>query len=262
MLCLRINSRDIVDKSYYYWLLLGLCIVALFVMTLIYFLLPEAALYNDSSYAVISNNTDLKIINHSFNYVSNVSKDTPSFIMRHRSSPHYSPILNAINFPLDWSRAAETSVELNRPITSGTDISRNDSVMGTVYNAIKNVPQHNIKSMSSGTSFPFTPFTPSTYEELNREISNMASNLQFIEETCNTPERRHSLIEKIMDHSLYLLNQKYSHLDAIQKLAADTPISQRDYDDLVKSHRSLSNDINELAKKLDSLKERSLFDTK
>lgn len=90
----------------------------------------------------------------------------------------------------------------------------------------------------------------------------MASNLQIIEETCNSPVRKYSLIEKIMDHSLYLLNQKYSHLDSIQKLAADTPISQRDYDDLVKSCRSLSNDINNLAKKLDSMKERSLFDIK
>lgn len=225
---------------------LGLYIVALFVITFICFLLPETilspetVLYNESLSEVISNNNGSKIVNHSFNYINNIPKDTPSFIMKYMSSPsHYSPILDsALKGSLNWSKAAsitETSMDLTRPTTSGTDISRNDSVMGTVYNVMKNV--------SSSTFYPsntFSPFTPSTYAELNKEISNIASNMQFIEETCKTPERKFSLLEKVVDHYTYLLNQKYSHLDAVQKMAADTPITQTDYDNLVENYSSLN----------------------
>ena len=255
----EINNKDIIDKSHYYSLLLGLYIVALFVITFLCLFSSYNALYNDSLSEVFSNNTDLKIVKHSFNYLSSVPKDNPSFIMklmRHMSSPqHYSPILDAaLNPNLNWGVIPELSTELNRPTTSGTDISRNDSVMGTVYHAIQNASL-NMKPMSSNI---FSPFTPSTFVELNREIANTASNLQFIEETCKTPERRHSLIEKVIDHSLYLLQQKANHLDAMQRLAADTPISQRDYDNLVASHRSLTNDVQILSEKLNNLSYRSL----
>lgn len=93
---------------------------------------------------------------------------------------------------------------------------------------------------------------------MNKEISDATSNLKFIEETCTTAERTHSLIEKVIDHSLYLLNQKYNHLDAIQKLAANTPIAQKDYDELVQNLDSLSKDVANLSKKLDDLSFRSL----
>lgn len=242
-------------------MLLGLYIVTLFTIMIIIFLLPETVLYNDSLWEVINNNsdskinnnTDSKIINHKFNYIRNIAKYTPTFIMRDTS--HYSPILDAaLNSSLDWGKATsliEKTIDLKRPSTSGTSFSKNDSVMGTVYNAIHN-----------GSSGIFSPFIPSTYVELNKEIANVASNLQFIEESCNTPERRNSLIEKTIDYSLYLLNQKHSHLDAIQKLAADTSISQKDYDELVENYHSLKNDLKDLSKRLDNLKERSLLNKK
>jgi DNA-binding transcriptional regulator GbsR (MarR family) len=123
--------------------------------------------------------------------------------------------------------------------------------MGTVYNAMYNVP-----------SDLFSPFSPSTYQELNKEISNMASNLEYIEKTCNTPERKNSLMEKVVDHTLYLLDQKYRHLEAIQKLAVNTPISETNYDDLVEKHRSLVNDVNSLSKKLNDISSISLSNKK
>ena len=256
----KINSKDVIDKSYYYPLFLILYIVTLTGITFICFLLLETALYNNSLREVVSNSTDLKTVNYSFNYVSSIPKNTSSFIMRHINSPtHSSPILDAaLNSSLDWSRSApvaEVTTELTRPTTSGTDFSKNDSVMGTVYNAMLNSPELRIKPMSSDI---FSPFTPSTFMELNKEISNNVSNLEFIQETCNTPERRHSLMEKIIDNSLYLMDQKYRHLDAIQKVAAETDITQGDYNDLVEKHRSLVNDVNDLSKRLDNLSHRSL----
>jgi len=264
-----INSRDIIDKSYYHLLLISLYIVALFVITFVSYWFSETGLYNDSLWEVVSNDIGSEIVNHNFNYISNIPQntprfncvssipnDTPNFIMRYLSFiSHDSPILDAaLNSSLDWSRNSsltETSLDLHRPNTSGTDVSRNDSVMGTVCNAMYNVPR----------DF-FSPFSPSTYQELNKEISNMASNLEYIEKTCNTPERKNSLMEKVVDHTLYLLDQKYRHLEAIQKLAANTPISETNYDDLIEKHRSLVNDVNNLSKKLNDFSSISLSNKK
>jgi hypothetical protein len=125
--------------------------------------------------------------------------------------------------------------------------------MGQVANIVKDGSQ--VKSSLSST---FSPFTPSTYSELNKEIANLTSNLEFIDQTCNTPVRKHSLIEKTIDHSLYLLDQKRSHLDAVRKLAANTSISEKDYDSLREEFCSLKKSIDDLSGRIEDLSYRSL----
>lgn len=240
----KINNRDIIDKYK-----LSLFLVLLTFVVLILLLLPEMVLYDNSS-NVISNETSSNIVSHKFKFINNSPKDTTSFIMKHMSPFSYSsPILDAaMNSSLDWNRSAssiQTSVEMKRPILS--NILTKDSPIRIVYNA-----------MQSASATTFSPFTPATYGELNKEIYDVTSNLRILEETCNSPDRNYSLIEKVLDQILYLLNQKFNHLEAIHKLAADTPILQKDYEQLVEGHRSLSNDINNLGKKLENISFRSL----
>lgn len=251
ILYLNKSIAEIVDKSYYHSLFWILCIVMLVsIILILLLLLPKIVLYDNNSNVVIDN-TGSKIVNHSFNYIKSLPKDTPSFIMKYMSSPQYSsPILDAaLNSSLDWGKSAscvETTTELKRPMLSS--ISRNDSVMNAVYNGIK-----------SASRETFSPFTPATYGELNKEIVNLTSNLASIEEECSSPDGKYSLLEKGLDQKLYLLNQKYKHLEAVYKIAADTPILQKDYD-LVENYRSLTDDLNTLGKKLDDLSFRSLVD--
>lgn len=123
---------------------------------------------------VINDNTDSEVVNRSFNYVKNIPKDTPSFLASLMSSPTYhSPILDAaLNPSPDWGKVSsitEIGIDLNRPTTSGTDISRNDSVMGTVYNAIQN----------SKIAVPLSELDK--YAEMCRNIGWLESNIEHLE---------------------------------------------------------------------------------
>ena len=119
--------------------------------------------------------------------------------------------------------------------------------MGTVYNTVQ-----------SGSTPLFSPFTPSTFMELNKEIAVITSNLQSIQETCYSPEQKHALLENLIDQSRYLLQQKHNHLEAIHRLAADTPILQKDYEELIANQRSLVKDVNILSQKLRGISLRSI----
>jgi hypothetical protein len=210
---------------------------------------------------IINNNTDSEIINtgsdiinYSFNnntdYVSNITKDNSNFILRHIYPRHYTPVMDAILNYLSSTRAdslADTVTEVVRPGTSGTDITKVDSVLSPLQTIIQNTS----KSL-------FSPFSPDTLQDLNREILNAQQNLKFLEDTQTDPATKASLIEKALEESRYLLEQKTRHLEALQRTAAETPISPTDYDDLVENCRSLTNDVDSLAKKLENFSFRSI----
>jgi hypothetical protein len=66
------------------------------------------------------------------------------------------------------------------------------------------------------------------------------------------------MFEHLIDNPRYLLEQKHKHLEAILRLATDTPILQKDYDELMKNHSYLVKDVNILSQKLQELSSRSL----
>jgi hypothetical protein len=103
---------------------------------------------------------------------------------------------------------------------------------------------------------PFSPFSPTSYMELNRELGFTVSNLQFLE-VCNSAQKL-VWIENLIDQSRYLAEQKHNHLQAIIRLAADTPIFQKDYDELVANHSSLISDVNISSQKLRDLSFRTI----
>lgn len=175
-----------------------------------------------------------------------------SFILRQIAiSPQHSPILDAaLKIPLDWSNIVATvdaSSEVIKQSASAVNMSRIDSAIGTVYGTSGNIP-----------SPAFSPFSPSTFGVLNHELSNLTSNLQYIIDWCNSPERRNSLIEKLVDQSIYLLDQKRNHLEAVQRIASNTPIMDMDYDTLRQEVSSLKSSADNLSNALDKLAHRSL----
>ena len=246
----EINNKDLVDKNRFFLLFLTLYLVILSGIIFVPRLLPEVVVY-DQSTNVISSNTCSKVIDHNFSYVTSPVNNIPSFMERYMNSSTYSPILDAaLNYSLDWGKSSSSVERIMEASKPNLGLYTGDSVMNSVHTAIK--------SASKDAFSPFTPFTPATYSELNKEISIITSNLASIEESCNSPDKKASLVEKVIDQTLYLLNQKHNHLQAMHKIAADTPISQRDYDELVEAHRSLTNNLDNLGKKLNSISFRSL----
>ena len=53
---------------------------------------------------------------------------------------------------------------------------------------------------------------------------NMTS-FQHTENDCLSPARKGSLVKKLIEEGTYLMDQENKHLSAMQKLAANTPIS-------------------------------------
>lgn len=100
---------------------------------------------------------------------------------------------------------------------------------------------------------PFTPFTPYTYGELNNEIVNTLQNIRV-----SLDHSMYSSTENLLDYSTYLVNQKQKHLESILDKASRTPITQKDYDDLVENFYYLKNNMDSISNRLNDLAFRSL----
>lgn len=86
---------------------------------------------------------------------------------------------------------------------------------------------------------------------------NMTS-FQHIENDCLSPARKGSLVKKLIEEGTYLMDQENKHLSAMQKLAANTPISQKYYDSLLKEVNLLNKNVGELLNKPASISYRTL----
>jgi hypothetical protein len=87
----------------------------------------------------------------------------------------------------------------------------------------------------SPSSTNFSPFTPTTYEELNKEIEKNEMQLSRLN---TVREEEDSLKEKLLDERRYLLDQKAKHLKSLLNIAVDRPINGVDVDRLQKDINS------------------------
>jgi hypothetical protein len=281
-----INSKDVVDKFRLgvFLIYLYLFIVALmpFFLFLFYYTELYAIIIHMTSLGIVENvlncestvainNTDLNIkdcfnyantvskdtsdfiTRNQFNYANAVAKDNSGFILRRRNLLHFSPILDlAINSNLDWGRSTLIT-DITKPSLS-IGIPKSSTIMSTVYDTVFRGSTSLLLQRSPMS--PFSPFSPTSYMELNRELGFTVSNLQFLE-VCNSAQKL-VWIENLIDQSRYLAEQKHNHLQAIIRLAADTPIFQKDYDELVANHSSLISDVNISSQKLRDLSFRTI----
>jgi hypothetical protein len=66
--------------------------------------------------------------------------------------------------------------------------------------------------------------------------------------------------KKVLDQSVYYLEQKQKHLNVIQELTSNTFMPQRDFDSLKEDFASLKNNVDNLSTKINAMSHRSLSD--
>lgn len=177
--------------------------------------------------------------------------DDSGLIIKYLSSIHSSPTLDmALNSPLNWGSKGfidvdKSSIHLSNPKIDipKIDIPKIDSNIDKDYIDMLGV---------------YSPFTPSTLVELDKEINATSSYIESIHEMSSSPLQKQVLIDNMLDQSRYLLQQKHNHLKAMLRLAINTPILQRDYDEIVVNQHSLVNDVNIISHKLKQITYRSL----
>lgn len=132
---------------------------------------------------------------------------------------------------------------------------------GNTFTASFNKPSETMKtqniSIPTTTDNPtFSPFTPTTYDELNKEIkrnSKLLNALNILQEESST-ER-----ENILEEKRYLLGQKAEHLKSILDIASNTPINDVDVNKLHKDIDSLDASVKTLSPQYNI--KRSVYNT-
>lgn len=115
----------------------------------------------------------------------------------------------------------------------------------THLTGIRHHPDMNL-NMDSPSSKYFSPFTPTTYQELNKEIKK---NWMKINKLETTPEEEDYVKENLLDEKRYLLDQKAKHLKSLLDIAKNTPINDIDVDKLKKDIESLNKNAKTLLEK-------------
>lgn len=104
----------------------------------------------------------------------------------------------------------------------------------------------------------FTPFTPNTFEYLEKEIMKNKENLDNLEVVCKDPEIWGNIREKFLDERKYFVSQQEKHMQSILEQAKRTDINDVDADRLIREIDSLKDKVDKLSKDAESIKHRTL----
>jgi hypothetical protein len=259
-----INGRDLVDKTSLYYSLLTLYILGLHILIPSMFLFLFETWFSLSHSAVdlfenpgIATTSIVDIANSCldtgkprwflFN-LNNENTGLDSFTVKHLNIPVATPITDAVS-SLGWNDNACLSTD------NGEQLSKIDSVMDKGSNLGLNLTEVHKEYRPTGQ---FSPFTPGTLAELEKEISDCTSKLKYVNETCQDVHLKDSLREKVLEESSYLLDQKRKHYEALQNMAANTSLPEEDFDKIRNNVSLLSRQVNEVSANLDKLSHRSL----
>lgn len=106
---------------------------------------------------------------------------------------------------------------------------------------------------------PFSPFTPTTFDVVRDEIKRNSENLEGLEQVIS-PQVQSDVKEKLLKEKTYLVTQQSYHLEAIAQQAIPVELNDVDADELLKGIKELNNNVQQLNKQAESIKDRSLED--
>lgn len=105
-------------------------------------------------------------------------------------------------------------------------------------------------------------FTPKTLKFLDEEIKQNSENLNNLGNVCNDDMTKVSVNENLLEERKYLLQQKSKHLASILHEASEIPLKETDVDTYFEDLSNLKDNVDNLVKKSETLRDRSLFDNK
>ena len=106
---------------------------------------------------------------------------------------------------------------------------------------------------------PFSPFTATTFDVIRDEIKRNSEKLEALEQVIS-PHVQSDVKQKLLKEKTYLVTQQSYHLEAIAIQTIPVGLNDVYAGELSKRIKELNNNVQQLNKQAESIKDRSLID--